>query len=314
MKIASPNEYLKALLAAPRPGSEKALSFYDSRTNLICKDPAYLLIPLDDHICHRGDGLFESICYREGRIFALEEHLARMAEGSALLNLEPPCPFQEIGSIICEVARASGSDHGDLRVFLSRGPGGFGVSPEECPQPSLYVVALAAKLPDPALYAKGLTAFKSEVPPKQDFLAGIKNTNYLPNVFMAQEACRRKMDVAVTFDPDGHMGEAAIANVGIIDKDGVLRSPDLDKILPGTTLRLALQLASEKMPVKEGKIHHSEIETAREMLLFTSATLCVPITHFDGKPIGGGKPGPVAAWLKEALLNRLLETGVPFQA
>lgn len=305
-------EYLEALLAAPRPGAENVLAFYDSRTGMICDDPRYLLLPLDDHLCHRGDGLFESICYRERRIFALEAHLARMAEGAALLGIAPPCPFEAMADLISDVARASGASHGDLRVFLSRGPGGFGVSPAECPAPSLYIVALRSHLPDPELYEKGLSAFASSIPPKQDYLARIKNTNYLPNVLMAREACQRQMDVAVTFDSEGHVGEAAVANVGIVDKDGVLRSPGFERILPGTTLVAAMELAAKRMQVRQGPVHLDEIGDAREMMLFTSATLCVPITSFNGLPIGSGKPGPVAAWLREALLAEMLASGRKF--
>lgn len=312
MQVATRDQFLTALLAAPRPGSERVLAFYDSRADLICTDPALLLLPLDDHIAHRGDGLFESICYREGRIFALDAHLDRLAEGAALLDLAPPCPLDAIGELICAVAKAGGADHGDLRVFLSRGPGGFGVSPAECPQTSLYIVALAADLPAPSLYEKGLTAFTSAIPPKQPYLARIKNTNYLPNVFMAREAATRQMDVAVAFDASGHMAEAAIANIAIVDQDGVLRSPGLERILPGTTLLAALSLAAEKMPVRQGNIHRSEIAACREMLLFTSASLCVAITHFDGEKIGTGQPGPVAKWLLKALLARMLATGRKF--
>lgn len=311
-RIASSAEFLKALIAAPRPGGEQILAFYDSRAGLICKDAACLLVPLDDHICHRGDGLFESICYRERRVFALEAHLNRLAEGAAMLEIVPPCPLEAISDLICEVAAAGGRDSGDLRVFLSRGPGGFGVSPSECPQSSLYIAATAKDAPSAEAYARGLSAFSSAIPPKQEYLARIKNTNYLPNVFMAREATKRGMDVAVTFDANGHMGEAAIANICVLDKDGTLRSPGLERILPGTTLLAALRLAAERMPVAQGEIHKSEIAEAREMMLLTSSSLCMAITHFDGKPIGDGRPGPVALWLKEALLAEMLRTGREF--
>lgn len=312
MKVAAGRDYLDALLAAPRPGAEKVLAFYDSRVNLVCRDPRFLLLPLDDHLCHRSDGLFESIAYRERRIFALPAHLARLTEGAALLGLDPPCPFEAIPELVCEVAKAGGESHGDLRLFLSRGPGGFGVSPAECPAPSLYIVALRSNLPTPEYYERGLTAFASAIPPKQDYLARIKNTSYLPNVLMSREAAERNLDVAITFDPDGHMGEAAIANVAIVDEAGVLRSPGLERILPGTTLLAALKLASTRLPVRKGAIHKSEIANAREMMLLTSATLCVSITHFDGRPIGNGRPGPVAAWLREALLTEMLAGGTAF--
>lgn len=308
--------FLTALLNAPRPGSEKILAFYDQRAGMICRDPRLLLVPLDDHLCHRGDGLFESICYRENKIFALDAHIARMRSGAEALDLAPPVSFARLECLVRDVARAGGHSHGDLRVFLSRGPGGFGISPAECPACGLYIVALASRLPGQELYANGLTAFESKIPPKQQYLARIKNTNYLPNVFMAAEANRKNMDVAITFDADGNMGEAAIANVAIVDKDGCLRSPSIDSILPGTTLLAALEIAARRMPVRQGNIHRREILEAREAMLLTSATLCVSITHFDGHAIGeggnAGKPGPVALWLKDALLQYMFDTGAPF--
>lgn len=315
-QVADSETFLRTLLDAPRAGSDRILAFYDSRANAICKDPRLLLIPLDDHMCHRGDGLFESICYRQRLVFALDAHMLRLADGATALGIKPPIPFERIRELIIEVARAGGADHGDLRVFLTRGPGGFGISPSECPLAGLYIVAMAAPLPNPEVYRKGLTAFGSSYPPKQEFLARIKNTNYLPNVFMAVEAASRGRDFAITFDENGHMGEAAIANVAIVDEEGKLRSPEIRRILPGTTLLAALEIASESMPVVHGPIHKKEIFSAREMMLFTSATLCVPVTHFDDHPIGhgkeAGKPGPVSAWLRDRLLDFMLATGTPF--
>lgn len=309
--------FLKALINSPRAGMEKILAFYDQRAAAICKDPRLLLVPLDDHICHRGDGLFESICFRENLIFALKPHLARLRDGALALGIKPAVSFERIGELVRAVARASGKSHGDLRVFLTRGPGGFGISPAECPVSGLYIVALESRLPSPELYEKGLTAFGSNYPPKQEFLATIKNTNYLTNVLMAIEATQRQKDLAITFDENGHLGEAAIANVAIVDEEGRLRSPELKRILPGTTLLAALEIAAKKMPVIQGPIHRTEIFKAREMLLFTSSTLCVAITYFDDHPIGQGeykgKPGPVARSLQKELLAFMLETGTPYQ-
>lgn len=317
LKPVPPERFLRALLSAPRPGAEKILAFYDHRAGLICTDPSLLLVPLDYHLCHRGDGLFESICYRDGLIFALDAHLDRLEAGAAALCIDLPLQQDALRARIRDVAAASSRDHGDLRVFLSRGPGGFGISPRECPSPGLYIVAAASKLPGPAIYEKGLTAFTSAYPPKQEYLAKIKNTNYLPNVLMAAEALAKEMDVAITFDENGHMGEAAIANVAIVDKEGRLVSPEITRILPGTTLLAALELAAERMPVRQEPVHRQDILQAREMLLFTSSTLCVAITHFDGHPIGqgiaAGRPGPVALWLKDALLQKMKADGTPYK-
>lgn len=308
--------FLEKLLAAPRAGAERILAFFDSRAGAICRDGSLLMIPLDDHMCHRGDGLFESVNYRERRIFALDAHLERLFRGAEELGLKAPYGESETKELIRDVAYAGGAPAGDIRIFLSRGPGGFGVSTNECPATSLYIVALDARPPDPSLYKRGLTAFVSKYPPKQDYLAQIKSVNYLPNVLMASEAKERGMDVAVTFDENGYMGEAAIANIALIDKDGCLRAPEIKRILPGTTMLAALKLAEEKIPVRQGPIHISEIAEAREMLALTSASLCVGVTRFNDVPVGqgasAGTPGPVALWLKDALLESMLKSGTPF--
>ncbi len=313
MKPVEGDSFLNALLTAPRPGADTILAFYDHRVGAICKDARFLLLPLDDHICHRGDGLFESICYRERTIFGLDAHLARLKDGARALSIIPPCSWEEIFERICDVARASGRDDGDLRVFLSRGPGGFGISPEECPTAGLYIVALQTSLPTSDYYKKGLTAFTSAIPPKQEYLARIKNTNYLPNVFMAMEAVRKGMDVAVTFDEHGIMGEAAVANVALVDRSGRLVCPEIQRILPGTTMLAAMEVAARSMTVVQMPIPRAAIDEANEVLLFTSATLCVGITHFDGKPVGCaghvGMPGPVARDLKDKLWAYMLERG-----
>jgi branched-chain amino acid aminotransferase len=127
------------------------------------------------------------------------------------------------------------------------------------------------------------------------------------------EARQKGMDVAVTFDENDIMGEAAVANVGLVDDQGRLLCPEIKRILPGTTLLAAMEVAADRMPVVQMPIPKAAIATAREMLLFTSSTLCVGITHFDGKPVGqgdqAGKPGPVALWLKDVLLDYMLKKG-----
>lgn len=311
--ILDSREFLEALLAAPRPGTDKILAFYDSRADAICRDARNLLIPLDDHLCTRGDALFESFCCRENKIFAFGEHLARLRSGAEFLQITPPCSFGRIGELVQAVARAAGKSHAELRLFLGRGPGGFGISPAECPKSSLYIVCLDVPLPAASLYERGLSAFASKVPAKQPFLAHIKTTSYVLNVFMALETATRGEGVAIAFDGQGNMTESAIANVAIVDAAGNFRSPDPADILPGTTLLAAMRLAAAQMPVAQGPISLEDIKAAREMFILTSFSLCVAITSFNGLPIGSGKPGPVALWLKDALLQYMLSRGTPYR-
>ncbi len=312
MKASSFDAYLERMLQAPRPGSEHVLAFYEHRVGAIGTDARLLLAPLDDHLCHRGDGVFETITARQGRLFQLDAHLERMRNSAAGLTLTPPCSWDEIRERIIDVARAAARPELGIRVLIGRGPGGFGIAPSECPQASLYIIAMHSAPPSREKYERGLTAFRSAIPAKQEYLARIKNTNYLPNVMMAEEAQQRGMDVAVSFDTNDCIAEAAIANVCIVASDGTLVCPEFRHSLPGTTVLRAMEVAAQRMPTAFRAIPAAEIATAREMLLFSSTPLCMGITHFDGNPIGNGKTGETAHWLAERLLECMLAEGTPF--
>jgi len=311
MDVLDANDYVTRLLAASRPGAANILAFLDYRVGAICKDPKLLLIPLDDHLCHRGDGVFESLAYRSRRVLLLDAHLERLRSSASALHLAPPCPWEDLRALILDVARASGVEQGALRILLGRGPGGFGISPAECPVPSLYIIALhAADLPE-AVYAKGFSACRSSIPARQSYLARIKNTNYLPNVLMTEEARRRGFDVPLSFDDQGHLAESAIANVALVDVQGALVTPEFTHSLPGTTLLKALELIRPHMPVSTRAVSEDEIYVARELLLFSTSPGCVAITSYEGRPIGDGRPGSTATLLRQSLRAALLREGTP---
>ena len=78
MPCLSREDFLARLLAAERPGAETILAFYDSTADAICRDGRCCFIPLSDHLCHRGDALFESVSVRGGIVYALDGHMERL--------------------------------------------------------------------------------------------------------------------------------------------------------------------------------------------------------------------------------------------
>ncbi len=312
LEILESSQYLEKMLQVPRPGAQKVLAFYEHRVGGICKDAHLMLAPLDDHLCHRGDGVFESISYRNGRLFQLEAHLERMQNSAQGLKMQPPCSWQELESYILQVAKAAGHSDGAIRILMGRGPGGFGISPAECPQTSLYIIAIESKVPSDDWYAKGLKACRSAIPAKQSYLAKIKNANYLPNVLMAEEALSRGVDVAFSFDAQGYLAEAAVANVALVNQEGVLLCPHMNYALSGTTLMAALEVAEGLLPVAFGNIDEQDIWQAREVLLFGSSPLCVGVTHYEGKAIATGRTGLISQALRQGLMQKLWQEGTSF--
>jgi 4-amino-4-deoxychorismate lyase len=102
-------------------------------------------------------------------------------------------------------------------------------------------------------------------------------------------------------------------NVAFITADGVLKHPKFDHILSGCTSLRLLELARGVVgPLLRGvevcDVPVAEARAAREMLLIGSSVKVAPIVEWDRRPIGDGKPGPIAKKLRE-LLDQDMRSG-----
>ncbi|MDL2307224.1 aminotransferase class IV, partial [Desulfovibrio sp. OttesenSCG-928-C06] len=348
--IMDAGEYLARVMDLPRPGGEKLLACYEHRLGALVTDPRLMLAPLDDHMFLRGDGVFEAMKYVQRRIYQLDEHLARMRRSASAVGIVPPCSWDELRELVLQICRQvadgsscaceqatltdagtttanstgkievasphPGSENGMIRLFLGRGPGGFGVDPAECPEASLYIV-ISRFAPRPeSWYAKGQSGFRTSVPAKPAYLSQIKDTNYLSAVLMTMEAHSKGKDIPLCFDSDGFLAESAIANICLVDRAGKLVAPEFRHALPGTTIRRAMALLDEH-DAQEGKasrcvirrIPEAEIYDAAEVLLLGTSPDCSSITEYEGKPIGNGSPGPVAALLRKLIRKDIERNG-----
>jgi branched-chain amino acid aminotransferase len=300
------------MLTAPRPNPEAVLAFYEHRVGAVVRGGALMLAPLDDHMFHRGDGVFEAIKFVDGRIYQLTEHLARLRRSAESIRLSPPCSWDDLRSIALDTVRAAQAATGLLRIFLGRGPGGFGVDPAESPFSSFYVVVSRFTPKTPDWYEKGLTGFHSSMPARPAHSAQIKDTNYLAAALMCMEARDKGKDLPFCFDEAGHLAESATANICLVDKRGVLISPEFNRILPGTTVLRAIELLRGETRCLIRQVEEKEIFAAAEVLALGTSPSCVPVVEYEGRTIADGKRGPIARLLCDLIANDIRENGVSF--
>ena len=305
------DEYQNKMMSLPRPGADEILAFYEHRIGGICRDVHLMLLPLDDHIAHRGDGVFETIKYSNGYLYQLDPHLVRLQRSASGIFLESPCAWEKIREIVIAVAAAGGDPQGQIRVLIGRGPGGFGIDPAECPVASLYVIAYRFHTKPESWFEKGLKGCRTSIPAKQHYIAKLKTTNYIPNALMIREGKVRGMDIPFCFDSNGYLAESSVANLCIVDTSGSLAVPELDQALSGTTLLRGLELLKGKVPIAVRRISEEEIYSAKEAILFGTGPDCVAITSYEGKPIASGKPGPVSVLARKLISEDIPRTGVP---
>ncbi len=289
-------------------------AFYSSQLGGIVTDPALMVIPFDDHMVHRGHGIFDTAGIVNGRIYDLEAHLDRFEQSAARSKLALPGSRQQMRDIIVATTAASGKRDGSIRYWLSSGPGSLELSPAAGAQPGFFVMIFGGLSYPERWYSHGMRVMTTTYPIKPALYAITKATNYLPNVLMQMEAKEAGLDNGVFIDEAGHVGESSNMNVAVVTADGVLRHPKFEHVLPGCTSRRLLELAPGLINtgllagVEVCDIPVADARAAREMLLLGSSVKVAPIVEWDGLPVGDGRPGPVSRALL-ALLDEDMRSG-----
>ena len=282
-----------------RPGRSKYFAMYSSVFGAVVTDPALMVIPLDDHIVHRGDGIFEAFKCVNGYIYNLGAHLTRLQRSAELVSLELPFDINTIKQIVIETIAIGGVKDCTVRVFVSRGLGGFDCAPKECHQSNLYVMVLEPWVAPEYFCAKGVSVITSQIPVKPSFFGQAKSCNYLPNALMHMEAERNKVEFVIALDEQRCLAEGATENVAIVSNKKILMYPKFDHVLKGTSLLRAVELAEELVNggglrrISQENISREQAYKSSEVLIFGTGPNVIPVVRYDGRIIGSGKPGSV---------------------
>lgn len=291
------DQVVDRLVSLNKSWHENYLAMYSSWLGGIVKEPALMMVPLDDHLVHRGDGVFEAFKCVDGNVYGLGRHLDRMERSARTSGLSFPVDRSRLEGIILETIRAAAVPDCLIRVYLSRGPGGFSTNPYECPESQLYIMVTTLSVPPQEKYSDGVRLVTSLVPMKRDYFANIKSCNYLPNVLMTKEARDKGVEFTVSLDEKGFLGEGATENVGIITREREFLVPRFDRILKGVTVSRMLELAGQLAAkgglndAREADISREDAYRAHEMMVFGTTFDILPVVTFDDRPIGNGKPG-----------------------
>jgi len=263
-----------------------------------------------------GDGIFETLRARGGHATELGEHTARLRRSADGLAIELPHDIGDRLALgIAELLAAEGLDGPDgdasVRITVSRGSWmSRGLLPPRGEHLEATVVIQAwPVMPAPAGHLEdGLSLVASTV--RRDPanpLVTLKTTSRADYVFARLEARRAGAEDALFLTTSGHLSESTTANVFLVRRavDGAteLATPALDcAILAGTTRSWLLRWASTAglRPV-EGWLTPDELAAADEAFVCSSVAGILPVTRFNGHPVGSGRPGP---WTLRARVDR----------
>ena len=306
ISLLSPDQYLDRIMNQDVGSRSAYRACYLSALDGIVTDPRLMLVGLDDHMVHRGDGIFEALRVVNKKPYLLKEHLERLGRSAEFVSMNLPWSVGQLSDLIDETLKASKLDNAIARIFVSRGTGSFAANPYDCTKLGLAIVITEFKAPPAEKYGNGVKIGRSGIAPKPGFWAQIKSCNYLPNVLMKKESVDRGLDFTVGFDEQGFLTEGSTENIIIVDNSGRLCRPPLERILRGCTMIRVLDLASIHSTTKaviEHRISADEIINAHEVMMVGTTIDVLPVIEFEGTKIGRGTVGPVARHLYELLIQ-----------
>lgn len=240
-----------------------------------------------------GDGIYEVIPVYAGNLFRLEQHLERLDQSIQGVKISPPYNHKEWEHILHALVERSHGENQSVYLQVTRGvaPKRDHAFPKNT-TPTVFAMSNPFSPPDSDLLEKGISVITLEDIRWKH--CNIKAITLLANVLSRQQALDEGATDAILIR-DGEAIEGAASNLFIVKNDVLITPPKSEKLLPGITRDLILELSqANDINFKETIITEKELENADEIWLSSSTKEILPVTHINNKTVGNGKPG--SAW------------------
>ena len=284
-----------------------------------------------DSVVQGGDAVWEGLRLTSGRIFALEEHLARLRRSAHALGFASvPADSSIIDEIRRTLAANSMVTGVHIRLTLTRGVKvTSGMDPRlNVSGPTLIVLA---EFKDPVYDQSGIRLVTSSVrrhaPDSLD--PKIHHNNLLTSILAKIEANVAGADDAVMLDSRGFIAETNATHLFMVlpraahdgpgppgsrgrfpFADVTLATPTTAACPEGITRATVLRLAATAgIACAEGDYTLAQLYNASEVFVTGTMGGLAPVVSVDGRAIGDGGAGPVTKQLTELYANLIAGAG-----
>ena len=242
-------------------------------------------LPVTDLAVLRGYGIFDFLRTYNGVPFHLEDHLRRLARSARLIGLPLSHSVGAIAGIVRETLARNNHPESNIRIVVTGGESLDGISPGDSQR---LLVMITPVRPMPAeWYTEGIPIITCHV---ERFMPGAKSINYIPAILCRNEARSRGAVEAVYADREGYLLEGTTSNFFVFRGDTLI-TPPCERVLPGITREVILELARKEFEVLERRVHKDELCLLDEAFLTSSVKEVAPVAAVDVVRIGSGRPG-----------------------
>lgn len=255
-----------------------------------------------------ADGVYEVSTILDGKLVDNKAHLTRLQRSMNELDMAAPCPMEEIEAAQQELLKRNDVKEGGLYLQVTRGAADRDFAyPPQGTKSSLVMFTQSRPVLDNKAAREGVRIIT--VPDIRWQRRDIKSIGLLPASMAKQAALNAGANDAWMVE-DGFVTEGSSNNAYIVTKDGVIVTRALsNKILHGITRKAVLELAEkEGLKIEERSFTIDEAKAAAEAFITSASIFVTPVISLDGSAIGDGKPGPIAARLREIYIAFARET------
>ena len=265
-----------------------------------------------DSLVQGGDGVWEGLRLYDGRIFRLDEHLARLRDSARAIAIDGIPGRDAIVEELRRTLEANAMRDGvHIRLTLSRGTKiTSGMDPRLNQSGPTLIVLAEHKAP---VYDKGgLTLATSSVRrfPPDCLDPKIHSNNLLQSILAKIEANAAGADAALLLDRDGFVAECNGTHVFLVRAGEVLTS-HTDACPEGITRQTVLDLCARAgIPARAARLSLAEAYRADEMFCTGTMGELAAVTCLDGRTIGDGRVGAMTRRLTGLFREEVAATGV----
>jgi len=245
-----------------------------------------------------GDGVWEGLRLRSGVVQFAAQHLRRLWEGAAAIDMPLGVTKQQLMRMVYAVIDANGMrDDVHIRLMVTRG---LKPTPYQDPRTTIglptIVVLAEHKAPQPPRAGLRLATVhvRRGAPDVQD--ANLNSHSKLNCITACVAAAKAGADEALMLDPHGFVATCNSTNFCIV-RDGELWAPTAKYQMPGVTRAVVLRAAAAAgIAVREADFSLSAVYGADEAFCTGTFAGLLPVASVDGRLIGtcgdaaGGAP------------------------
>ena len=253
-----------------------------------------------NHSLHYGSAVFEGIRFYETNngpaIFRLKEHVERLFNSAATLNMKIPFSKEDIEKAIIETVKVNKISSGYIRPLVYHGYGKMGLSLKGAPiNVSISCWPWGAYLGEKPIKVK-ISDF-IRIHPKSSLMSAKISGHYTNSILAGEEVRSKGYDEALLLDYKGDIAEGPGENFFIV-KNNVIITPPLGSILPGITRDSIIKIAHDLgIKFEEKPLKPKDAYNADETFFTGTAAEVTSIESIDDKKLKE-PPGKVTSKLK----------------